>query len=722
MRELRLNGRLVDLPPGETIAITKQLNDISNFSNRQVGYSNNFILPATQNNRLIIGNLDDLSSESNLPYKNIPCSYIDGGDEIFSVGTAIVDSVQNGFSVTLYLGSFDFFTKISDLTLKNIDWSALDHIYGVSQIATINNSASVGGPLAWPLAQYGTVSSKEVSKDVDIRYMMPWLRVSYMFDKIFALAGYTYSGSIFVDPAFVDWFFAPMPDALAGDSDAILLTRSFESSMISLGHNNVIDGAPFIRINNYFNGQLPPVDLFKFFSDTTTHAPDTFDSEAGCFQISKGLGTVNSAVYVSNSFTTIDLHIHMFIQSDGTGSDARNILVYINDIIVSKLDISGNNGLYDNTISLQLNPGDVVSIKHESQSYCNYYVDGSLFGDALDYSFISITARSGLAIGELIRYNTVMPEIKLTDIISMVCNRFALTFDIDSDGNNISFSLSNDTLTALSRRFNSNSTEDWSNKIDLSEQPSISFKIANYQQKNWLRFADSADAQGYGDSFIAVDDNTLGPTVDIFKMPVASARPYIKIMQPTMGSYIDGINIPRFTLIEADPYVSTDSYDSGSNVNYGGSIYECLVDSTSGITPGSDPMVWDLLSIQYEQTISSPPRTGMMRVTEGFNVIYTDGDTDSTQDALLLIYFDNPLYPYSLNFSNIIKSYYGREILCLNKPKYLTIKVRLTKREFNDLNFITPKYISKYGNFFLLNKLNEYSGDQHSALAELIRL
>lgn len=734
-RELYISGRLIDLSEDQPIALSYQVNDIAELSDRQANYSNRFTIPDTNNNSYVLNFTNSIPSNTKAPYRKLPCTYIQNGIPVIQNGIAIIEQYSGSYDITIYSGIYDFFQQIGDKTLLDIDWSELNHTYNVSTILGINNDWYSGNNTksCWPLINWGGYSS---SAYVDIKYQLPVLLYPFIIDKIFSLTTYSKSGLIFTEPIYNSMALTLSPDVFTND-DAVNLSRSFKSfSSDTLFKNRWVS-----------TEEKPVLDLLKLFNNFTPSGG--FDSTDGEFH--KGVspktsyyigdpngpfipdgarpgGKINTTAvadipnrdfssYISKSFNTVEFKVHMYYYVTDDGAQGT---VYIkkNGVVKYKEDLLGIGqvNLLDVDFSIPLVPGDVITITIE-------YRQQDIYQSSLgDYSYVSATITDTLAINTEINYNKLIPEIKLKDIIKNFAQKFALIISTSKTKREMIFTefkeIKQNTLQA----------QDWSEKIDVSNKETISYRIGNYTQTNNLRWAADDKTNGIGDSAFLIDDLILDTESDLFELIFPACLPFPNIRtttdQQTSGN--EGVQIPRFTLVEADIWEAFKTYSIGDQVNRGNVIWISLSDDNINKPPESNLSDWEIIAIQYTQSESSLSRLVVLRSLGGNGetvVTYTDGTTptDTYPPYVPLAYFGDLSQPYDLTFSYLIQHYYSEIVHMLNNLKVLNQMVLLSEADILNLDFLTLKYIRKYGNYFYLNKVDEFIEGQ-SANCQLIRM
>src|ERR1700748_2551653 len=92
--QLYINDELVDLSDDSPLALTFQINNLAEVKNQQGNTSNQFKLPLTQRNRIILGYPDDIAFCTNAPYTQYPARVIQDGMEIVPNAVAELNSID----------------------------------------------------------------------------------------------------------------------------------------------------------------------------------------------------------------------------------------------------------------------------------------------------------------------------------------------------------------------------------------------------------------------------------------------------------------------------------------------------------------------------------------------------------------------------------------------------------------------------------------------------
>jgi hypothetical protein len=624
LRELWINNQLVDLYDSEPIALTKQVNQLNELKDRQADYSNQFSIPPSGNNLRICGFADRVSSDSINPYTKLSCTFIENGSELVSNGIAIIEEYLGGdIQLTVYSGIFDFFDTIGDKTLRDLDLSDADHVFNIENVIASNHNDKY----VYPLIQWGATDKE--NNEIDIRYQVPCLRVSYLIDKIFGGTNYNKDGTIFNSNEYKNLVIPIVADSLI-DEPAVLLANSFKAHT----EENII--APY-------GAYVQRLDMFYFGSG------DAFDSTANLYRhtsVFNGIGRYYR--YTANNNESVDIRFGLYVR----GVPHLDPLIWVsqNGVIGTSaisLDSEGNGTKYINgalgsagmtgvgdiqyvqleILNVPLKAGDYVELYYHNDIK-EVYVDGSVLGNPDDYSFFSVTAVNTFEVGQTLSLTQIAPQIKQKDLLKTIAQLYGIIFEVDNLTRTVNFNQFQDIVDNKLTNY-----VDWSDKLYLSKNPrdpnnpSIKYRFGSYSQYNFMRWIQDDDRGAIGDAPIFIDDNTLKKEGDLFTSVFASSIQEINLKGNT------GVNIKRFTRVQADSYNNLTEYNEEDLVLYNGIVYEAQQEAV-GITPDSDIAYWVPLEWQYEKTESVQPRLLLIRDFDNqFSppaLVYTDGDNSET--------------------------------------------------------------------------------------------
>ena len=130
------------------------VNQLSEVSARQGGFSNSFSLPRTSKNNEALGFPTNLNTSSKSFYKKITSTLIDGNGNIASGFLKIEKVTKQNINVTFFSDNVEWFQLIKDKKLTDLDLSKFDHQYNNTTIKTAIDADKTEG-YTYTLIDYG---------------------------------------------------------------------------------------------------------------------------------------------------------------------------------------------------------------------------------------------------------------------------------------------------------------------------------------------------------------------------------------------------------------------------------------------------------------------------------------------------------------------------------------------------------------------------------------
>ena len=211
MIELFLEGQPVDVNESFSTQMTYAVDDIKDFASRNTSFSKTIVLPGTKRNNYLFGSIFNPTSSSaystttpNFGYNfnaamSAKCYIFSDNIQVFKGVLRLLEVTINDdlieYEVAVFGELGGFASKLGNLKLEALDFSAYDHTYNITNITGSWNTASAGSGYYYPLIDYGNYSTNK--KDWQYRTLRPALYVKEYIDKIFAAAGYTYNCPLF---------------------------------------------------------------------------------------------------------------------------------------------------------------------------------------------------------------------------------------------------------------------------------------------------------------------------------------------------------------------------------------------------------------------------------------------------------------------------------------------------------------------------------------------
>src|SRR3569833_1541666 len=199
--QLHINDQQVDLHDDSTIALTFQINNLCEVQNQQGNTSNQFKLPLSHRNRIILGFPDDIAFSTNQPYQQYQAKLVQDGLEIVPYGVAELNNIeQDNANITILSGNVDIFDAIDgklydmgDSTSqwtnmgKNLAWQPYDHKWHIDNIAT--SQVKTEGWI-YPIVDYAFLVGDDFTQSFDVHKMRPGFFIKTAIDLLLQSAGY----------------------------------------------------------------------------------------------------------------------------------------------------------------------------------------------------------------------------------------------------------------------------------------------------------------------------------------------------------------------------------------------------------------------------------------------------------------------------------------------------------------------------------------------------
>jgi hypothetical protein len=475
----------VELRDAAAVALTKQVNNIVSLGTRQASYTNTVSAPRTAKNIRTFQHLGLVGAKTRVPYKRIRCGYMDDetGDWVIYNGWMNVVETAKDYKLYIYEGVIDFFKSIENKTLTEIGIADLNHIKNVT---TVIESWANDRPYMYIIADYNGKNVTTpivvdpdgdgpdepetiyVGGDLNIDYMVPSFRMSYVWERIFAYAGFTYSGSVFSTERFLNWWSTyPKPVPV---NTPIVTPISDQLSQIATNPVSYPDSGGGIFLGAVYSALLFP-DTFDTAEANNVPGYIVFDQD-GAFRL-RCEGTLTSNGISSGLVNWTHKDAGGLIKASGT------------------LDAAATDS-NDNEIVLIASTGDTLALfpqRTGSNSPGGYYpLEGEI------HSYLD------LVLGYDANFEEALIDFPAKKIIDEVMQHFALTPFTDKYSKNIEF------LT-LDEIIQNTDVVDWSGKYQGGKADK--YRIGSYAKRNNYQYRYNDENEKHNDGFIAIDNENL---------------------------------------------------------------------------------------------------------------------------------------------------------------------------------------------------------------------
>lgn len=212
MTRLFIENKELDLTADLSQQITYAIDDIRNIDSKATTFSRTIILPGTANNNNLFGQIFEFNhanfvddAAANVEYnfnaaKSAQCLLTQDNVQIVK-GTLrlleiVVDGKRTEYEISIFGELGGFITKLGNLRLQDLDFSAYNHNLTVTNIVNSWDNMADGSGYVYPLIDYGSDAQgtqySTNKKDWRIGTFRPALFVAEYVDKIISNSGYTY--------------------------------------------------------------------------------------------------------------------------------------------------------------------------------------------------------------------------------------------------------------------------------------------------------------------------------------------------------------------------------------------------------------------------------------------------------------------------------------------------------------------------------------------------
>jgi hypothetical protein len=200
MVKIVLSTGVLDVSENLALPITFNIGDIRDLSSRKSTFSKSVTLAGTKNNNDLLGHYYDVNIENGTFNINTltKCQVIQNGVPILDealLQLVKVNKIQSNpryedevtYEVLIKDSRAEFFTAITNANLTDLDFSDLDHVFSSANIsASFSNTVADGYKYVMPYITNNVFNANDFK---------PAIYAKTYFDRIFAVAGFTYTWS-----------------------------------------------------------------------------------------------------------------------------------------------------------------------------------------------------------------------------------------------------------------------------------------------------------------------------------------------------------------------------------------------------------------------------------------------------------------------------------------------------------------------------------------------
>lgn len=643
--ELTINEEVISLKPNTVIALTFAVSDIADVANRQGNGSNSFQVPKTQGNIEKLGHIDKVSSLSDLPYRKLSARYVQKGIQIVKSGYAEISEVAEDFEIVLYDGNTPFFDLVDKKKLSDLDFSALDHVWDLATVWAYRPNTS---GIIYTVVDTGYMPTwLPGSTIIRADKQLPWIFLHTVIEKIFEGTGYTFNGKFLLTSLYSNLIlnFPTMKQ-----DETMLLASASETGSQTYATTDLAEVIPMefdTIVSDPLQAALPP-GVLEIIS------PGFWGPYTQYNVLNPGIysftATINWTVLLTNA-TVFQIAILGMADTD-----------YLSQSVIISGGGSGTFNLEAKGVPLEA--GDKIVVRA---------IAGKLFGDPAGTvtinagsTFACTEARATIVYGTWFPIAMNLPDLTQKDLIKAMMQMYCIIPMTNTLTKNVQFVQFGEII------INKWQAPDWTDKVDISIQDKISFRLSTYAQKNNLRYAaDDTIAPQLGDGSFTVADEKLEFEKDLLTLPFA-ASPMVK--------RLNDISVPSI-------------------------------------------LRWDVTNFEW---MDGPPKILILdktSFTPSFDYIDNGGGISAGSGVENIAYFILPGKADNLGFdNNLLSKHYADFIAMLDGYKKVTLAMKLTAVDIEALDFSIPIYLQQYAAYFFINKIEQWISGSESCMVELVKI
>lgn len=481
MVELIINGQSINLYQNQQLSYTRRAADFGQVASVASSYTSVFKAPRSLNNVKTFEGLGIAGDTSRTPYQALRGDLVEDGITLIRDGIINVTETNTDYKISIIDGMKDFFNIIRGKAIADIDLSELNH---TKSLQSIQDSWDNLTEYKYLVANYG---NPYLGFGINSNTLVPSVKLSYLWDKIFAFAGFTYSGNFDLTK---DWITYPKPIP----QNNFTPTRYFYGKTLYFG---------FFPINNAYQAW----NTQNLTTGTIQNNWQYVVPEIGPYKLAfTADGIINYTIRIGKLivFTNQQLPYKFRVTNNGqvigefqSGADPMDLYFNANqgDIIdftilplssQDLIDYGHITALFDDGKNVK-NPSDVAA----GPSAITSGIEMEVF--KLDQQFVSVSEEFG--------------KLKMEEFFKEILWRFALVPFLDKETRNVHFLTMNERLNA--------DTIDWSKKY--IRRTSENYKFKDYGQSNVFAMKYTGEETGYNDGEVLIDNGNLKPQAKILE-------------------------------------------------------------------------------------------------------------------------------------------------------------------------------------------------------------
>lgn len=582
--EIFINGNRLDLSRNEPIVFSVVGYNLLTLGIRSASYSNIFRVPATQNNRDVFNSSELINSTNNEPYQTLTASIrIDGNEVVNGIATLEGFDWYN-YSVSIKSGDGNFFSLIKTVSLSSLSsyLTPLSHDYSIAGVEALRDSST---GIVYPNIDYGYFEYATGTTH-PYNFFFPAIYLKYVIDSAIDFIGYRQVGDLWTDDVY-STLAIPAKNVIGTDNDYFVEYEWTNGTLpfgLLVGREDIYIDNSIVEAPLNFPSEISDDDSLYFDTDMglgyTTFAynfPSTYSAQTTFeFNINGQFTTDNVVSFYRDKFiTSAIMRIRVDVYNKNTGVVSGSVFsVEYEYYTATYVDVGGTttrtNENYQPTFPVSIsinNPVFLDTIGGTATDYAMVWkIESEIEFSPLETKPVNPTDNLGsfsfedfsMSIEQV--DNSIIPstinvlesfqDFNVGSAFLYVCNVMGVFPKVDEYNKTIEL------IRVNNVKRNKPNAYDWSDKIDITSRPDISFKLGSYAQSNYFEYSNDSndpflnELENYGRGNIAVSDQTIDIEKTLYKAPfslcaidltMSDERSMAKIF--TGSKYVfDGVN------------------------------------------------------------------------------------------------------------------------------------------------------------------------------------
>lgn len=705
------NGEYITLDLGaDTPVMVLQVNTLIELKDINTSYSQSLTLPASNVNCEAFDYANDFHAQSRSPYAVYPCMLYCDGAQLLPEGFRLVVKSMSGnwFKCQITSNVKGLFTALGDLTMSDLGLPMIP--YTIEEIqASVNGERDYvfalarthrlekDGNFLYGFRDQGTEAATRADEYglTMVNSFWPYFRLYSLVERIFAAQGYTVDTSIINKPGYKETYVSL--------SDMKPSPTSFDPLMchVDLSFSSLSESPDYMLGRGTISANYDELDT------TSLSDPDVWEQKTHG-KVYTATDHVNIKVQISTKSPS-DFRVRYRIRKYGfivslASPEIVNPRIQDwenNEVAEADLTRDALYGLPNQTWEselIEMSPGEKIYIEANVlyMNLINVPVT-NVMNIVFDSEANKVPAGGLIDPGINLDFKNQLEAVKL------FVQLHGLTVQVDFENKIVHMH----PFEALTEKARNGVFVDWSNKTDESKKAETVFALDGYMQRNEIRFKNN--------DYLAFQDVAA---VDVNNANLSESRVMIDLLPISSQNRLNVnpvIGRPAIQqLFNVRPHYKIDNFEI---VEY--RAYDNIGDP---VWPQTSVAIGAPLANQcpfFKYTAAGMHICEMVPLSvgvEGPRIGYLPYNMLPPATAKKVL--NNAQVATAIPVSHFVDNYYSElQDYVLNKVRVVTDYFYLTPEDISKLDLFTPVYVEKYGQYFYIQKIDNYNAERVTKVA-----